>query len=76
MDIRLTNGCKASVINSQFTGCQANQQGGAIYAWIQSDGILTLDGQCRFTECTSQGYGGGIFASIDGAGSKLIIGDG
>ncbi|KAA6384197.1 MAG: hypothetical protein EZS28_020275, partial [Streblomastix strix] len=77
IDIRLSNGGKASVINSQFTGCQSNGDGGAIYAWIESGGILTIDGQCRFTECTAQsGGGGGIFAYIIGAGSKLVIGNG
>ncbi|KAA6394747.1 MAG: hypothetical protein EZS28_009723, partial [Streblomastix strix] len=76
IDIRLTTGGKASFINSQFTGCQANTYGGAIYAWIQSGGILTIDGQCKFTECTSQVYGGGISAEIEGENSKLIIGNG
>ncbi|KAA6389547.1 MAG: hypothetical protein EZS28_014925 [Streblomastix strix] len=76
IDIRLTNGGKASVINSQFTGCQANAYGGAIYADIQSGGILTINGQCKFTQCTAQNNGGGIYIQINGAGSKLIIGDG
>ncbi|KAA6373084.1 MAG: hypothetical protein EZS28_031389, partial [Streblomastix strix] len=74
--IELSNGGKASVINSQFTGCQANGDGGAIYALIQSGGILTIDGQCRFTECTTQRSGGGIYTQINGDNSKLVIGNG
>ncbi|KAA6356247.1 MAG: hypothetical protein EZS28_048226, partial [Streblomastix strix] len=72
----LSNGGKASVINTQFTGCQNNGSGGAIYANIQSGSILTIDGQCRFTECSAQRYGGGIYAQIEGENSRLIIGDG
>ncbi|KAA6356705.1 MAG: hypothetical protein EZS28_047768, partial [Streblomastix strix] len=76
IDIRLSNGGKASVINSQFTGCQTSGSGGAINANIQSGGILTIDGQCRFTKCTSQNSGGGINLWIEGDDSKLIFGEG
>ncbi|KAA6376709.1 MAG: hypothetical protein EZS28_027764, partial [Streblomastix strix] len=74
--VALSNGGKASVINTQITGCQKNGDGGAIEAFIQSGGILTIDAQCRFTECTAQDSGGGISADITGENSKLIIGDG
>ncbi|KAA6395986.1 MAG: hypothetical protein EZS28_008485, partial [Streblomastix strix] len=69
----LSNGGKAQIINSQFTGCQTSGSGGAINANIQSGGILTIDGQCRFINCSAQNSGGGIYTQIDGENSKLII---
>ncbi|KAA6371475.1 MAG: hypothetical protein EZS28_032998, partial [Streblomastix strix] len=69
------NGGQVTISNSSFNQCES-QFGGGIYVTIQTDGKITIDGQCSFTECKASYSGGGIYADISGMNSLLALEDG
>ncbi|KAA6388031.1 MAG: hypothetical protein EZS28_016442, partial [Streblomastix strix] len=68
------NGGQVTISNSTFDQCEAFF-GGGIYVTIQTDGKITIDGQCNFTQCKASYSGGGIYASISGLNSQFILED-
>ncbi|KAA6390278.1 MAG: hypothetical protein EZS28_014196 [Streblomastix strix] len=74
----ISNSAQTILSNLTFNHCEAQYNGGAIFANLLSGGKLTIAGSCSITECkTYQNYGsgGGIYASIRDEDSQLILED-